>query len=90
MSPTYVSYQVLQQKIVDLEGIIIKKRPSLSKVYAVYSGGENKPRTEALAARLNRITTQLRHLEIQFSTPSLSFAGCGINILPLFPSFSST
>ena len=85
---TFVSIQALQQKIFDLESVLLNKLPSLSKLYSVCSDGENMLPTETLTVRLNRMTTQLRYLELQSSNLSSSFGGFGVNILhPLRPPF---
>ena len=61
--PTFVTLQTLQQQVVNLECVFLSQLPHLSKIFNICSGGETKPPAEALAARLNRMTKQIRQLE---------------------------
>ena len=90
LSPTLVTLQALQQQVVALECVILHQLPPLSQLYNICSSGVSKPPAAALSERLNRMSQQIRQLELQPSILSSSLGGFDLPVPPPVPPSSST
>ena len=90
LSPTLVTLQAVKQQVVTLERVLLHQLPPLSQLYNICSSGVNKPHAAALSDRLNRMSTQIRQLELQLSISSSSLGGFGLLVPPPVPPSSST
>ena len=80
----------MKQQVVALERVLLHQLPHLSQLCNICSGGVNKPQAAALSDRLNRMSTQIRQLELQLSISSSSLGGFGLLAPPPVPPSSST
>ena len=90
LPPTLVTLQAVKQQVVALERVLLHQLPHLSQLCNICSGGVNKPQAAALSDRLNRMSTQIRQLELQLSISSSSLGGFGLLAPPPVPPSSST
>ena len=80
------SLSSVNNKIVDIENVVLEEMARLQNLFVVCSGGESRPAGEALVVQFNLIASRLAALEAKGSFRSPMFS----NSLPLVDSTTST